>query len=83
MLITIKAYGPLKKYLLEKRNTSSNEINIDIDKNSTIEDIVNYLEIPEKELRFTTILINGMRFDQNKKIVEGDTIVFLPLMGGG
>ena len=83
MLIKIKVYGPLKKYLLEKRNTSSNVIKIDIDKDSTIEDIVNYLGMPEKELRFTTILINGMRFDQNKKIIEGDTIIFLPLMGGG
>ncbi len=83
MLIKIKAYGPLKKYILKKRNTSSNEIKIDIDKDSTIEDIVNYLEIPEKELRFTTILINGMRFEKNKKILEGDTVIFLPLMGGG
>ena len=77
MRIQVHLSGYYNKYL----KTNINEyFNLPSD-NSTILDFLNILGIPESEVGF--VLVNGIRFDTNHLLSNGDLVSILPSIIGG
>lgn len=78
MKVKIKLIGPLRKY--KKDNINENG-EIFIKSNSTINDLVNILEINTK--RKLIFLIDGKQKKSDYKLSNGERIVILTIVAGG
>lgn len=77
MRIQVHLSGYYNKYL----KTNINEYFDLPSDNSTILDFLNILGIPESEVGF--VLVNGIRFDTNHLLSNGDLVSILPSIIGG
>ena len=77
MKIQVHLSGYYNKYL----KTNINEYFDLPSDNSTILDFLNILGIPESEVGF--VLVNGIRFDTNHLLSNGDLVSILPSIIGG
>ena len=78
MEIEVKLVGRLKKYGQNKLNE---ENIIELKDNSTINDVINYLEIPPEQNK--VVLVNGRDVKKNYELSSGDRVSIYNLLAGG
>ena len=78
MEIEVKLVGRLKKYGQDKLNE---ENIIELKDNSTINDVINYLEIPPEQNK--VVLVNGRDVKKNYELSSGDRVSIYNLLAGG
>ena len=78
MKVKVKLIGPLRKYNEDKINDNSE---IFIQSNSTINDLVNILDINTK--RKLMFLIDGKQKNSDYKLSDGEKVVILTIVAGG
>jgi molybdopterin converting factor small subunit len=76
MRVRVKLYGDLKKYAPGDHN----EFSMSLEQEATLSSVCKMLPIQKSD---HIILINGRRPDENEKLVDGDTLVFMPQISGG
>ena len=74
--VVVKLYGHMKRYAPGDRAHFS----LRLEPGATLGDVQGILSIPKGD---HTSLINGRRSSQDTKLVNGDTLVFLPSISGG
>ncbi|MFO7815850.1 MAG: MoaD/ThiS family protein [Halanaerobiales bacterium] len=79
MKVKIKLIGPLRKYNKEDKINENGEISIQ--SNSTINDLINKLNINTK--RKLMFLIDGKQKDSDYKLSDGEKVVILTIVAGG
>lgn len=79
MKVKVRVFGYLKKYL----SSDSEEIEVDIEQQSNLTDLLQILGIPETELEFNLLLINGFNVKKDEELKEGDIVSLVHLVGGG
>jgi molybdopterin converting factor small subunit len=78
MKVKVRVFGYLRNYI----SSNTKEIEVEIDQQSDLLDLFEFLGIPEKELEFNILLINGRNFPKHKKLSEGDIVSIIPLADG-
>lgn len=76
MRIKVKLYGDLKKYA----PGGHNEFSMSLEQEATLSRVCKMLSIQKSN---HVLLINGRRPDQDEKLADGDTLVFMPQISGG
>lgn len=71
MKIRVKTYASL----------GSTDKQIDVEKDISLGELLDKLNIPEKEVFI--ILINGIRSDPDSNLKDGDSVSIFPFIGGG
>lgn len=79
MKIELHLYASLAKYLPPEAKCKT--LIMDIDKNSTIRDIIEQMNIDEKSVKL--IFLNGIHADVRNRLKDGDRIGIFPPVGGG
>lgn len=79
MKIELHLYASLAKYLPPEAKYKT--LIMDIDKNSTIRDIIEQMNIDEKSVKL--IFLNGIHADVRNRLKDGDRIGIFPPVGGG
>jgi molybdopterin synthase catalytic subunit len=74
MRVTVKLYATL-------RNFGPEEQQRELPENSTIEDVINMLKLPEKMPILK--IVNGEHRDPKYLLKDGDEIAFFPPIAGG
>lgn len=78
MEIEVKLVGRLKKYGQDKLNE---ENIIELEHNSTVNDVVNYFEIPPEQNK--VVLVNGRDVKKDYELSDGDRVSIYNLLAGG
>lgn len=78
MEIEVKLVGRLKKYGQDKLNE---ENIIELEDNSTVNDVVNYFEIPPEQNK--VVLVNGRDVKKDYELSSGDRVSIYNLLAGG
>ena len=78
MEIEVKLVGRLKKYGQDKLNE---ENIIELEDNSTVNDVVNYFEIPPEQNK--VVLVNGRDVKKDYELSDGDRVSIYNLLAGG
>lgn len=76
MRITVKIYASLRKH-----TDGEGTIELELQKNSEVEDILEMLRIPDDEVKI--IMINGKRSQTNMVLRDGDRVAIFPPIAGG
>ncbi|MFW5790139.1 MAG: MoaD/ThiS family protein [Bacillota bacterium] len=79
MEITVKIVGHLERYISE----AENELKVTLDNDSRVFDLFKKLEIPEEEIEYIMILVNGQPASKETIINSGDRVSLLTLADGG
>ncbi len=74
MKITVKLFASLRLH-------NEKELSLDMPKGSTPRDVIQQLDISEKDA--TIIIINGRIKELDTTLYEGDTVSIFPPVGGG
>jgi len=77
--ITLKIVGHLEQYISEDQN----ELGLKLNKDSRVIDLFKILEIPEEEIKFIMILVNGQPAKKETCLNSGDRVSLLTLADGG
>lgn len=80
MIIEIKIHPSLHSNVLETDKLLDGD-KWEIADNATVGQILNRLNIPEKEA--TLLLVNGRAANKNHRLNEGDVFAVFPLLSGG
>jgi molybdopterin converting factor small subunit len=76
MRIEVKLYGELKRYTPGDHS----QFSLSLEPGATLGHVRRMLSMPKGN---HVSLINGRRPDQDVKLADGDTLVFMPLIAGG
>ena len=79
MKVKVRVFGYLKKYLL----SDSGKIELEIEQQTNLAELLQLLGIPENELEFNLLLVNGSNVNKDEKLKEGDIVSLVQLVGGG
>ncbi len=77
--VVVKIVGHLERYISEDQNQLSLQLGVD----SRVIDLFKKLEIPEKEIKYIMILVNGQPANKETALKSGDRISLLTLADGG
>lgn len=77
--ITVKIVGHLEQYISKDKN----KIKIKLENKSSIFDLFRKLKIPEEEIKYIMILINGQPANKETLLKSGDRVSLLTLADGG
>lgn len=83
MQITVKVFVTLRKYLkAEQSQAAEFEISLDDLPGRRIQDLVDYLRLPAKEIG--QVILNGhIKRDKTIALNPGDRVILQPHIGGG
>lgn len=76
MKVKLVFHGNLKKY-----NNDLPEVKLDIKSETTVEQLIHQVRIPEREISF--VAVNGSRVSNCYILREDDVIKLFQLVGGG
>ena len=79
MEIKVKLFATLRDYL--PKGSDGKSCQMDIDKKTTIEQIITQLKIPEEIPKIT--LVNGLQASMDQTLKEGDVLSIFPPVAGG
>ncbi|MFV0466032.1 MAG: MoaD/ThiS family protein [Lachnospiraceae bacterium] len=74
MIITVKLFATLR----ENREKIQN---IELEENTTIEEVIERLQLPADEIAI--IMVNGIGKKRDTNLVNGDVLALFPPVGGG
>jgi sulfur carrier protein ThiS len=77
--VVVKIVGYLERYL----SGDQNEFKLKLRKDSTILDLFDKLEIPENEIKYIMILVNGHQVNKETNLNSEDRISLLTPVDGG
>ncbi len=76
MKVEVRLFATLKDLLPEDKSVET----IELEKGSTVNDIIRYYEVPEMSL---IIRVNGRHASRDKVLSDGDRVGIFPPVGGG
>ena len=77
--VVVKIVGHLERYISEDQN----ELKLKLERDSLILDLLKKLKIPEKEIKYIMILVNGQQVNKETVLNSGDRISLLTPVDGG
>ncbi|MFN2364818.1 MAG: MoaD/ThiS family protein [Halarsenatibacteraceae bacterium] len=77
--ITVKIIGHLEQYI----SGDQNELGLKLNNDSRVIDLLKNFEIPEEEIKFIMILVNGQPAKKETLLNSGDRVSLLTLADGG
>lgn len=75
--VKVKLYGELEKYSLNHKEKFS----IQLPPGTVIKDLMDHLKIPAHQVML--IIKNGIKAKEDDLLINGDYVIFLPIVGGG
>ena len=79
MKVTVRVFGYLRTYC---NRTSSEAFTVDLPERSSAQDLLNELEIPEKE--DIMVVVNNVTVRKRDHVInEHDSVLLYPFLGGG
>ena len=79
MEVTVKLFATLRDYL--PKNSDGKSCRVEIDENTTIEQIITQLKLPEEIPKI--ILVNGLNGSIDQTLKDGDVLSIFPPVAGG
>lgn len=79
MEVKVRLFGHLREY----RPGDEQEAAVKMEPESSLADLVAELGIPEEELRFSLMLVNGRQSGSDRILQQGDTVSFVTMTEGG
>ncbi len=74
MVITVRLFATFRKGRFDEKE-------LELPQGSSIADLIEYLEIPEKAPKI--LLVNGLSASAGDKLSDGDVTVIFPMIAGG
>jgi molybdopterin converting factor small subunit len=79
MKVTVRVFGYLRTYC---NRTSSEAFTVELPERSSAQNLLNELEIPEKE--DIMVVVNNVTLPgRDRALDEGDLVLLYPFLGGG
>jgi len=61
----------------------TDHLKIELEKGSTLMDLIVAIEIPSKNIPYYNFLINGKQAHKKETLKDGDEVIIFPAVGGG
>ena len=79
MQVTVKLFATLAR--LREEGSSGKPFEVDLADNATVADLINFLQIPAKEVHI--VFINNIIQEPASTLKNGDVVGIFPPVGGG